>query len=127
MKRLILLLVVMLSFSSCEEEATQYFVKIKVTNEDGVPVQNAAVKMFTPVPGSVEWYSFTNTAGEVVFKSGFEAYQDIKAWKMVYEGCNYVRLVRGETIACPNRSALIPSSPRNRNGTWVNFTRNTRV
>jgi len=80
MKRLILLLVVALSFSSCEEEPTQYFVKIKVTNEDGVPVQNAAVKMFTPVPGSVEWYNFTNTAGEVVFKSGFEAYQDIKAW-----------------------------------------------
>ena len=99
MKRLILLLVVALSFSSCKEEPTQYFVKIKVTNEDGVPVQNAAVKMFTPVPGSVEWYNFTNTAGEVVFKSGFEAYQDIKAWKMVYEGCNYVRLVRGETIA----------------------------
>ena len=99
MKRLILLLVVILSFSSCEEEATQYFVKIKVTNEDGVPVQNAAVKMFTPVPGSQEWYSSTNTAGEVVFKSGCEAYRDIKAWKMVYEGCNYVRLVRGETIA----------------------------
>ena len=98
MKRFILLLLVGLFFGSCEEEATEYFVKVKVTNEDGVPIQNAAVKMFAPVAGSTEWYSFTGPSGEVVFRSGFEAYYDLKAWKMVYEGCNYVRLVKGETI-----------------------------
>ena len=98
MKRFILLLLVGLFFGSCEEEVTEYFVKVKVTNEDGVPIQNAAVKMFAPVAGSTEWYSFTGPSGEVVFKSGFEAYYDLKAWKMIYEGCNYVRLVKGETI-----------------------------
>ena len=98
MKRFILLLLVGLFFGSCEEEATEYFVKVKVTNEDGVPIQNAAVKMFAPVAGSTEGYSFTGPSGEVVFRSGFEAYYDLKAWKMVYEGCNYVRLVKGETI-----------------------------
>lgn len=98
MKRFILLLLVGLFCGSCEEEATEYFVKVKVTNEDGVPIQNAAVKMFAPVNGSTEWYSFTGSNGEVLFRSGFEAYYDLKAWKMVYEGCNYVRLVKGETI-----------------------------
>jgi len=98
MKRLLLLLLVGLSFSSCEEDMTEYFVKVKVTNEDGVPIQNANVKMFAPVQNSTEWYNQTNSAGEVVFRSGFEAYYDLKAWKLVYEGCNYVRLVRGETI-----------------------------
>ena len=98
MKRFILLLLVGLLFGSCEEEVTEYFVKVKVTNEDGVPIQNAAVKMFAPVAGSTEWYNFTGTSGEVVFRSGFEAYYDIKAWKMIYEGCNYVRLVKGGTI-----------------------------
>lgn len=98
MKRFILLLVVGLIFSSCEEGSTEYFVKVKVTNEDGVPVQNAQVRMFAPVDGSTEWFNFTNTAGELVFRSGFEAYHDIKAYKMIYEGCNYVRLVKGETI-----------------------------
>jgi hypothetical protein len=98
MKRFILLLLVGLLFGSCQDEGTEYFVKVKVTNEDGVPIQNAAVKMFAPVPGATEWYNFTGMSGEVVFRSGFEAYYDIKAWKMVYEGCNYVRLVKGETI-----------------------------
>ena len=98
MKRLLLLLLVGLTFSSCEEDVTEYFVKVKVTNEDGVPIQNANVKMFAPVQNSTEWYNQTNSAGEVVFRSGFEAYYDLKAWKLVYEGCNYVRLVRGETI-----------------------------
>lgn len=98
MKRFILLLLVGLFLVSCQEEATEYFVKVKVTNEDGVPIQNAAVKMSAPVAGSTEWYNFTGPSGDVVFRSGFEAYYDLKAWKMVYEGCNYVRLVRGETI-----------------------------
>tara|TARA_B100001113_G_C20727868_1_gene456564 strand:+ start:259 stop:606 length:348 start_codon:yes stop_codon:yes gene_type:complete len=98
MKRFILLLLVGLFFGSCEEEATEYFVKVRVTNEDGVPIQNAAVKMSAPVTGSTEWYNFTGPSGEVVFRSGFEAYYDLKAWKMVYEGCNYVRLVKGETV-----------------------------
>ena len=89
---------VVLSFSSCEEEGSEYFVKIRVTNEDGVPIQNAQVRMFTPVPGSTSWYNFTDVSGEIVFRSGFEAYHDIKARKMIYEGCNYVRLVKGETI-----------------------------
>lgn len=71
--------------------------KIKVTNADGIPVQNAHVKMYAPVANSTEWYNFTDNSGEVVFRSGFEAYYDIKAWKLVYEGCNYVRLVKGET------------------------------
>ena len=98
MKHFILLFLAGMFFSSCEEEATEYFVRVKVTNEDGVPIQNAAVKMFAPVDGSTEWYNFTGPSGEVVFRSGFEAYYDIKAWNMVYEGCNYVRLVKGETI-----------------------------
>jgi hypothetical protein len=34
----------------------------------------------------------------VVFRTGREAYYDLKAWKMIYEGCNYVRLVKGETV-----------------------------
>ena len=98
MKRLFLFFLVVLTFSSCEEEGSEYFVKIRVTNEDGVPIQNAQVRMFTPVPGSTSWYNFTDVSGEIVFRSGFEAYHDIKARKMTYEGCNYVRLVKGETI-----------------------------
>ena len=55
MKRLFLLLLVAVTFSSCEEDATEYFVKVTVTNEDGLPVQNAAVKMFPPIQNSTEW------------------------------------------------------------------------
>ena len=40
----------------------------------------------------------TSPSGEVVFRTGREAYYDLKAWKMIYEGCNYVRLVKGETV-----------------------------
>jgi hypothetical protein len=99
MKRFFLIALIGLFLTSCQEEVVnEYFVRVKVTNEDGVPVQNAAVKMFVPVPGSTEWYNFTDVSGELVFRSGFEAYYDIKAWKLVYEGCNYVRLVKGETV-----------------------------
>ena len=98
MKRLFLFFLVVLTFSACEEESSEYFVKIRVTNEDGVPIQNAQVRMFTPVTGSTSWYNFTDVSGELVFRSGFEAYHDIKARKMIYEGCNYVRLVKGETV-----------------------------
>ncbi len=97
MKRLLLLALVSFTLAGCEEPATEYFVRVKVTNEDGIPIQNANVKMFAPVNGSMEWYNTTNAKGEIVFRSGFEAYYDLKAWKLVYEGCNYVRLVKGET------------------------------
>jgi len=99
MKRFILLALIGFVLTSCQEEVVdEYFVKVKVVNENGVPIQNAAVKMFAPVAGATEWYNFTDPSGELIFRSGFEAYYDLKAWKMIYEGCNYVRLVKGETV-----------------------------
>jgi len=100
MKRLFLFIVVAFTFSSCEEAegSTEYFVRVTVTNDEGIPIQNASVKMYTPVPSTTEWYSFTNDRGQVLFRSGFEAYHDVKAWKLIYEGCDYVRLVKGETV-----------------------------
>ena len=107
MKRFILLVLIGFVLTSCQEEVVdEYFVKVKVVNENGVPIQNAAVKMFAPVAGATEWYEeATDPSGEVVFRTGRyaenparEAYYDLKAWKMIYEGCNYVRLVKGETV-----------------------------
>jgi len=99
MKRFILLVLIGFILTSCQEEVVEeYFVKVKVVNENGVPIQNAAVKMFAPVAGATEWYNFTDPSCELIFRSGFEAYYDLKAWKMIYEGCNYVRLVKGETV-----------------------------
>ena len=100
MKRFILLVLIGFVLTSCQEEVVnEYFVKVKVVNENGVPIQNAAVKMFAPVAGAEEWYDDTTSpSGEVVFRTGREAYYDLKAWKMIYEGCNYVRLVKGETV-----------------------------
>ena len=99
MKRFILLVLIGFVLTSCQEEVVEeYFVKVKVVNENGVPIQNAAVKMFAPVSGATEWYNFTDPSCALIFRSGFEAYYERKAWKMIYEGCNYVRRVKGETV-----------------------------
>ena len=53
MKRFILLVLIGFVLTSCQEEVVnEYFVKVKVVNENGVPIQNAAVKMFAPVAGA---------------------------------------------------------------------------
>lgn len=96
MRRLFLLLVLSVFLAGCEEDSSQAKVIITVTNVDGVPVQNASIKMYTPVPGSIGWYGQTNEAGQITFASGLEAYQDLKAWKFLYKGCNYVHLKKGE-------------------------------
>jgi hypothetical protein len=101
MKRLILIVLPALLLLSCSKNVGNGTVRITVTNEAGVPIQNCNVKLNYPGSPESEWgvdyfSDKTDINGVVEFKLDVNAYFDVYVWKGLWEGCDFVEFEPGE-------------------------------
>ncbi|NDD50312.1 MAG: hypothetical protein EBZ34_02630 [Flavobacteriia bacterium] len=93
--------------TSCEEEDTRSQVRVRVMNQDSVPIQNALVRLFAPgtntlftdpnTQGSYYRYSGVDGWCEPSFKFDGEAFLDVEAAKGGWRGCSYVHVTKAST------------------------------
>lgn len=103
-KGILKVVAVALILSACGKDKGGSRVYITVVNEKGVPIQNCNVKLTVPVDNSLVYYGVTDEDGKITFGSGVDSYYDCYVWKGLWEGCDYVHFVPGEST---NRNIII--------------------
>ena len=112
MKRLLLsLFVAMLGMTACtKDDAPVYRFSVEVTDENGVPIQNAYVRATAPVVNAIPDFQghtgidgiMRNDSGDDVFEYHMPAVLQITAQKgynpPVVFGCGYVKLEPDSTV-----------------------------
>lgn len=100
MKQLLLLLFVVFAAFGCKKDSGDYAVRVRVVTPDGIPIQNATVRMYAPIsdPGAVDEYRFTDVDGYCEFEYKYKAFLSLDVVKGSWKGCDYVELMQGETV-----------------------------
>ena len=102
--KLALLLGLMLGLGGCYDRTPEYKAEFTVKNADGIPIQNALVRVFAPVdvaPGSnapVDFYLYTNESGKASLTYGYKAFFEVHSQKGSFRGCTYIELFENETV-----------------------------
>jgi hypothetical protein len=103
MKNFALFLAILsLGFVGCEKEADPiYRARVRVVNIDGIPIQNADIRIDTELedPLALAFYSKTDIEGYVYFSYRYKAIFDVTATKgFGFLGCGYVELFPDEEV-----------------------------
>jgi len=98
MRKILIILSVCTLMLSCSKENTRYQVELRVVSLSGIPVGNASIKLYVPVPQAEEMFRTTDENGIVVFEIPAKAYYNVKTWKGSHRGCGFVEFVKGEYV-----------------------------
>lgn len=105
MKKLAVFLLLASVFAGCRIENPTYPFRIKVTNADGVPIQNVIVEASVDVPNPREEAYFIDTTsfdGVVEFEYDYEAVFKILGVRgevpYTHVGCGFVKLEPNTTV-----------------------------
>ena len=106
MKKVIFLFILSISIlSGCRIENPTYTFRIKVTNTDGIPIQNVMVEASVDVPGHrAEAYMVDKTGldGIVEFEYDYEAVFKILTTRggnpFTHIGCGFIKLEPNQTV-----------------------------
>ena len=117
MKKLIFLFILSVSMlSSCRVENPTYSFRIKVTNADGVAIQNVIVEASVDVPGYREEAYMIDTTGldgVVEFEYDYEAVFKILGTRgcnpFTHIGCGFIKLEPNQTVE--STIILLPYDP----------------
>lgn len=94
----------LLVFTGCsKDENKSYDLRVKVVNEDGIPVQNALVRFYVPSTpsGEINRYQYTGPNGEVVFRYKWKIFANVDAGKGPFQGCSFAELQEGQEVFLP--------------------------
>lgn len=89
--------VALLFFSGCSKDNLKHKLTVVVVADDNVKVANALIRVYAPVNNSfIDWYLYTNEAGEAQFEFENDVVVDIVASKGSFVGCNFSQVKEGE-------------------------------
>lgn len=80
----------------CSKEDNEYHLKVIVTVNDSIRVQNALVRVFAPVNNSfVDYFYGTNENGELNVEFQNKAIVELIASKSSFKACSFAEVDRG--------------------------------
>ncbi|MEQ9261985.1 MAG: hypothetical protein RLP14_02375 [Owenweeksia sp.] len=96
----------MLSYS-CSKDDDKYLLKVRVTVNDTITIQNALVHIYAPVsPTFVDYFIYTDENGETdEIKLNNKAIVEIFAGKGTFKGCGFAEIERGPQVVVVDMKA----------------------
>ncbi|HAD98018.1 MAG TPA: hypothetical protein DCG19_11475 [Cryomorphaceae bacterium] len=94
--------------SSCNKDKDKYLLKVRVTVNDSIAIDNALVHIYAPVEATfVDYFLYTDENGETGdIRLNNKAIVEIFAGKGTFKGCNVVEVEQGPQVALVNMKSI---------------------